>query len=37
MKLNQPLSLAPNKECETVTTGFQHMDHLTGGLRIGQI
>ena len=37
MKLNQLLSLAPDKECETVATGFQQLDHLTGGLRTGQL
>ncbi len=37
MKLNHLITLTPNKECETVTTGFQHLDHLIGGLRIGQI
>lgn len=37
MKLNQLLSLPPDKECETVATGFQQLDHLTGGLRTGQL
>jgi len=37
MNLNQLLSLAPDKECETVATGFQQLDHLTGGLRTGQL
>ncbi len=32
MKLNQLITLATNKECESVVTGFQHLDHLTGGL-----
>lgn len=37
MKLNQLMALTPSKDCEAVATGFQHFDHLTGGLRIGQI
>lgn len=37
MKLNQIMDLTSGKECETVATGFQHLDHLTGGLRIGQL
>ncbi len=37
MKLNQLITLPPDKECETVATGFQHLDLLTGGLRTGQI
>lgn len=37
MKLNQLMALTPDKECEPVATGFQCLDHLTGGLRIGQI
>lgn len=37
MKLNHLMALSPDKECETVATGFQHLDHLIGGLRIGQI
>ncbi|MBR4645734.1 MAG: AAA family ATPase [Bacteroidales bacterium] len=37
MKLNHLITLTPNKECEPVTTGFQHLDHLIGGLRTGQI
>lgn len=37
MKLNQILDLTPNKECKTIATGFQHLDHLTGGLRTGQL
>lgn len=37
MKLNQILDLPPGKECETVSTGFQHLDHLIGGLRTGQL
>lgn len=32
MKLNQLITLAPNKECESVVTGFQHLDHLISGL-----
>lgn len=31
------MALPPDKECEPVTTGFQHLDHLTGGLRTGQL
>lgn len=37
MKLNHLMALPSDKECEPVTTGFQHLDHLTGGLRIGQL
>ena len=37
MKLNHLIALSPDKKSETVTTGFQHLDHLTGGLRTGQI
>lgn len=37
MKLNHLMALSPDKKSETVTTGFQHLDHLTGGLRTGQI
>ena len=37
MKLNHLMALPPDKKSETVTTGFQHLDHLTGGLRIGQL
>ena len=37
MKLNQIMDLTPDKECETIATGFQHLDHLTGGLRTGQL
>lgn len=37
MKLNQLTALPPDNECETVATGFQHLDHLTGGLRTGQL
>ena len=37
MKLNQLMALTPDKECEPVATGFQCLDHLIGGLRIGQI
>lgn len=37
MKLNQLMALATDKDCETVATGFQHLDHLTGGLRIGHL
>ena len=37
MKLNQLTALPPDKECETVATGFQQLDHLTGGLRTGQL
>ena len=37
MKLNQIIDLTPDKECETIATGFQHLDHLTGGLRTGQL
>ena len=37
MKLNPILDLSPNKESETVATGFQHLDRLTGGLRTGQL
>ena len=37
MKLNQIMDLTPSKECEPIATGFQHLDHLAGGLRIGHI
>ena len=37
MKLNHLTALPPDNECETVATGFQHLDHLIGGLRTGQI
>ena len=37
MKLNQLMALATDKDCETVATGFQHLDHLIGGLQIGQL
>ena len=37
MKLNQIMALTPCKECEPISTGFQHLDHLTGGLRTGQL
>lgn len=37
MKLNHLMALPPDNECETVATGFQHLDHLTGGLRTGQL
>ena len=37
MKLNHLMALPPDKKSETVTTGFQQLDHLTGGLRTGQI
>jgi replicative DNA helicase len=37
MKLNQIMDLTPDKECEPIATGFQHLDHLTGGLRTGQL
>lgn len=37
MKLNHLMALPPETESETVTTGFQHLDHLTGGLRTGQL
>lgn len=37
MKLNQLTALPPDNECETVATGFQQLDHLTGGLRTGQL
>ena len=37
MKLNHLTALPPDNECETVATGFQHLDHLTGGLRTGQL
>ena len=37
MKLNQHMALTTDKECEPVATGFQHLDHLIGGLRIGQL
>lgn len=36
MKLNQILNLPSDKECEPIATGFQHLDHLIGGLRTGQ-
>ena len=34
---NPILNLSPNKECEPIATGFQHLDHLTGRLRTGQL
>jgi replicative DNA helicase len=37
MKLNQIMDLTSGKECETVSSGFQHLDHLIGGLRAGQL
>ena len=37
MKLNQIMDLTPGKECEPIATGFQHLDHLAGGLRIGHL
>lgn len=37
MKLDQLLSLSHDKEKEPIATGFQHLDHITGGLRIGQL
>lgn len=37
MKSNQILTPSPGNECETVSTGFQHLDHITGGLRTGQL
>ena len=37
MKLNQILDLPSDKECETIATGFQHLDHLIGGLRTGRL
>lgn len=37
MKLNQIMDLTPGNECEAIATGFQHLDNLTGGLRIGRL
>ena len=37
MKLNHLMALPLDTESETVATGFQHLDHLTGGLRTGQL
>lgn len=37
MKQNHLMALPPETESETVATGFQHLDHLTGGLRTGQL
>ena len=37
MKLNQIMDLTPDKECETIATGFQHLDRITGRLRTGQL
>lgn len=37
MKSYHLITLSPDTECETIATGFQHLDHLTGGLRTGQI
>lgn len=37
MKLNQIMDLTSGKGSETVATGFQHLDHLTGGLRLGRL
>lgn len=37
MKLNQIMDLTPGNECEAISTGFQHLDHLIGGLRTGQL
>jgi replicative DNA helicase len=31
------MDFTTHKECESVATGFQRLDHLTGGLRIGQL
>lgn len=37
MKLNHLMALPLDTESETISTGFQHLDHLTGGLPTGQI
>ena len=37
MKLNRIMGLTPSKECESIATGFHNLDHITGGLRIGQL
>lgn len=37
MKSYHLMALIPDKEREPVATGLQHLDHLTGGLRTGQI
>ena len=37
MKRNQIIDIIPDKERDSVATGFQHLDHLTGGLRTGQL
>ena len=37
MKLNHIMALPPDKKSETVATGFQHLDHLIGGLRMGHL
>lgn len=37
MKLNHLMALPLDTESETISTGFQHLDHLTGGLRTGQL
>ena len=37
MKLNQIMALTPGKECEPISTGFRHLDRLTGGLRTGHL
>ena len=37
MQLNQIMDFTSGKECETVSMGFQHLDHLAGGLRTGQL
>ena len=37
MKSYHLMALTPDKERELEATGFQQLDHLTGGLRTGQI
>ena len=31
------MALTPDKQCESVSTGFRHLDRITGGLRLGQL
>lgn len=37
MKLHRLLGYTPSKESEPISTGFQELDQITGGLQIGEI
>lgn len=37
MKLNKIMGFTPGKESEAISTGFSGLDHIIGGLQIGQI